>query len=337
LHTIDKATKETLDAYFNSLISAGCKISHNKLLESFQNSTHISDVSCLIKISGGELLCIGDTDKHARFKHLNYFLNKYIFNNPSKNFTALFVLNDGRPLNIPCFSITRESKKAVYNIPIPMGNDRGIERSCGTPIIGWDDYIDKTIVKKQSLYPWDAKINKAVFRGQLSKKTWKIAKVGVEKSSCWSDTTRGFLYKNFHNDPLFDIGFTKSYEPEIPLSDFMPMSDQQQYKFILNIGNNIDWAERLRILLFMNSVTVIHSAEVLEWFQPLLKPYIHYLPIKEDLSDLHEQISWCIKNDDKCLEIKNQANLFASEYLSENFMYKVFEYMIDKYIEYIYE
>ncbi len=29
------------------------------------------------------------------------------------------------------------------------------------------------------------------------------------------------------------------------------------------------------------------------WFSHLLKPYIHYVPVKSDLSDLIEKIQWC--------------------------------------------
>ena len=39
------------------------------------------------------------------------------------------------------------------------------------------------------------------------------------------------------------------------------------------------------------------------WFTPLLKEYIHYIPIKEDLSDLIDKIKWCQQNDTKCKEI----------------------------------
>ena len=31
------------------------------------------------------------------------------------------------------------------------------------------------------------------------------------------------------------------------------------------------------------------------WYFPLLEPYVHYVPIKEDLSDLADKIEWCKK------------------------------------------
>ena len=36
-----------------------------------------------------------------------------------------------------------------------------------------------------------------------------------------------------------------------------------------------------------------------EHFYSDLKPFVHYIPIKYDLSDLVEKINWAINNDDK--------------------------------------
>ncbi len=45
------------------------------------------------------------------------------------------------------------------------------------------------------------------------------------------------------------------------------------------------------------------------WFSHLLKPYIHYVPVKSDLSDLIEKIQWCRDNDEKCKEEFSQEAL----------------------------
>jgi hypothetical protein len=244
------------------------------------------------------------------------------------------VLNDGKAINIPCFSIvSRPDRKNSCNIPIPMGNDRGLNIGCGTPIINWDSVIYEQIIKYREQYPWHNKKNIAIFRGQLSQQTWKIGETSKTKAKSWEDTTRGFLYKKFFNHPLFDIGFTKSYVSDIALSNFINMKDQQQYKYILNVGNNIDWAERLRVSLFTNSLNIIHEALCQEWFQPLLKPYKHYIPTNSVFSDLEEKILWCINNDALCQEIAVDANNFANQYLTEKYMYYVFEHTLNKYLE----
>ena len=44
---------------------------------------------------------------------------------------------------------------------------------------------------------------------------------------------------------------------------------------------------------------------------------MHYVPVKEDLSDLYEMIRWCQENDDKCQQIVKNASKFADKYLTE--------------------
>jgi len=45
-----------------------------------------------------------------------------------------------------------------------------------------------------------------------------------------------------------------------------------------------------------------------------MKPYVHYVPIAHDLSDIREQIDWLRNNNDKALEISNNAMEFAEHY-----------------------
>jgi ferritin len=58
-----------------------------------------------------------------------------------------------------------------------------------------------------------------------------------------------------------------------------------------------------------------------------LKPYVHYVPIKEDFSDLKEVMEWCLSNESKCKEIIKNANEYAKFFLDEanviNFLQKL--------------
>jgi hypothetical protein len=60
------------------------------------------------------------------------------------------------------------------------------------------------------------------------------------------------------------------------------------------------------------------------WFTPLLKEYVHYIPIKEDLSDLIQKIKWCKENDDKCKKIALASYDLA---INELTMEKALDYM----------
>jgi beta-1,4-mannosyl-glycoprotein beta-1,4-N-acetylglucosaminyltransferase len=67
------------------------------------------------------------------------------------------------------------------------------------------------------------------------------------------------------------------------------------------------------------------------WFSHLLIPYIHYIPIHYDLSNLIEQIEWVNNNDDKAKEIANNATFFAETYFSCEYQQKHIKDSIDKY------
>ena len=49
----------------------------------------------------------------------------------------------------------------------------------------------------------------------------------------------------------------------------------------------------------------------------------HYIPIKDDLSDLVEKTNWCIKNDSVCKEIADNALQFYKTHLTKE---KILEY-----------
>ena len=93
---------------------------------------------------------------------------------------------------------------------------------------------------------------------------------------------------------------------------------------MINVGANVDWAERLRLHFFTNSITVIHEAECIEWFYPLLKPYCHYIPTDIFFNDLEDNIKWALANDDICQQIALNANNFAKKYLNESAMQYAF-------------
>lgn len=264
---------------------------------------------------------------HSRYPDFEYCLHNFLNKQKVKDFKFLVVLNDGMAMKVPALSPNRLQKKFVNNIPIPMGNERGLNSGNGTPIRDWDNYVEKFYWSTHEQFPWSSKKNQAVFRGQFSYQTWKVGHWSKVRAKHWTEVNRGLLYKTCENNPLFDIGFHKVQDKgeNIPTANPIPFKDQQQYKFMINVGCNIDWAERLRGHFFTNSATIIHGAECIEWFYPLLKPYCHYIPTDIFFSDLEDNIQWALANDDLCQRIVKNANEFARRYLSEKSMQYAFD------------
>ena len=104
--------------------------------------------------------------------------------------------------------------------------------------------------------------------------------------------------------------------------------EKSNYKYILNIDGNVS-AFRLSSELNMNSVLLIVTSDYKLWFSNKLEPYVHYIPIKKDLSDLIKQIEWCKKNDKICEKIAKNAMIFYKKYICKE---GIFDYLEEKLI-----
>ena len=297
---------------------------YNYLMQSIATKVTIKDNVCSFT---------DPSKKHDRYEDVKYLINKVCdkYNVPDCKF--IVILNDAYGAKFPVFSAIRPQCKNIFNIPMPMGNKRGLETGCATPIKGWDKYIKETI--KHNIN-WEDKINKAVFRGKISKQTWANGQYGKKKAKHWSELTRGKLYEVSRNK-MFDVGFTKI--ENIPSTGGLrvvePINfpDQQKYKYIISVGTNADWAERLRTHLFTNSVLIKHEAESFEWFYPLMKPWKHYIPCDITFSNLNINLLWARYNPSKCKKIISRANKLADKYINEKTMIDMMFYLIKEYNE----
>ena len=91
--------------------------------------------------------------------------------------------------------------------------------------------------------------------------------------------------------------------------------EQATYKYIVNVQNN-GFADRLWRLLALKVVVLQEMHAFREFFYDMLIPWVHYVPIKTDLSDLCEKIQWLRDNDEKAREIAENAHEFVREQLS---------------------
>jgi hypothetical protein len=67
--------------------------------------------------------------------------------------------------------------------------------------------------------------------------------------------------------------------------------------------------------LLSDSVCLKQDSDQVQWFYKALLPFVHYIPIKNDMSDLLEQINWAKDHDEEVAEMVNRSRQFASENL----------------------
>ena len=90
----------------------------------------------------------------------------------------------------------------------------------------------------------------------------------------------------------------------------------QAYKYIASLDGNA-WPDRFPRLIASNSLIFKEDSKHYSFFDLALKPAIHYVALKSDMSDLEEKILWAKHNPEKALKIIQNANQFADSYLSQ--------------------
>jgi hypothetical protein len=191
---------------------------------------------------------------------------------------------------------------------------------------------------QENIVDFDMKKPIAVFRGSSTGDGFTI-----ETNQRLKVAYLSFLNKIDENDnlPFLDAGITKwnmrikkkkncrtlqcLKVEELPFSlvPFLSYKEQCQYKYVIHVDGHV-CAFRLSQELSMNSVILMVKSKNKIWFSDFLKPFQHYIPINEDLSDLYEKIKWCKLNDDKCKEIARNALIFYNNVLSKQ---SIFDYL----------
>ena len=106
----------------------------------------------------------------------------------------------------------------------------------------------------------------------------------------------------------------------------------QEYKYQLAIEGN-DWATSLMWQLGANCVVLIPPITFHNIFTSQLKPWIHYVPIKADFSDLVEIIEFLRENDELSKNISKNASVYISRFGDEDLQNKINQGIISKYID----
>lgn len=225
--------------------------------------------------------------------------------------------------------------KYKFNYYIPILSVGASEYTSDIPLITQDDWL--RISKKY--YPddcansyinidhlnidWKDKINKCVFRGSATGCFIDDTNVRI-KATMLSKQHPDLLDAGiitFNRKPKKNIGKAITIiKPNFNKANFMTLEDKVKYKYILNLDGHVS-AFRLGHELSLGSVVLIPKSHYYLWFSYLLKPYEHFVPVDNDLSNLISQINWCIDNDDKCKQIAINARNFYNKYLCEKGIY----------------
>lgn len=211
--------------------------------------------------------------------------------------------------------------KDFYDIPIPTGED--IQRVSGRYFSSGcrNGYRDMGDINLE----WEKKVEKGFFRGSLTG-------CGTTKDDNWRLKIH---HMSLAHPDLLDAQISqhntriRKAGPGIPIrrpdvkglrfGDFKSNVDKSFFKYIINLDGH-SRAYRLGSEFAFNSVVLLQDSPYTLWFEHLLRPYEHYVPIQRDLSDLLEKIRWCREHDDECKKIAQNGRRFYETYLGEEGM-----------------
>ena len=103
----------------------------------------------------------------------------------------------------------------------------------------------------------------------------------------------------------------------IKIASFLTPIQQSEYKYLIHVDGHVS-AFRLSLEMSMGCCILLADSKYKLWFRDMLWPLVHYVPVKEDLSDLVDQIKWCRKHDKECEEIASNAKNFYLKYLNKD-------------------
>lgn len=211
------------------------------------------------------------------------------------------------------------------------------------PAPTWDDWArvnpDKYFPKACKDYkltndvPWNKKSPVAVFRGGSTgcgvtkddnsriKLAWmnrnqKLSEVdGKELPYIDAGIVKWNLRSRVKNGKLVTI--SKKLTDEIGTVSFLTPNEQAKFKYVIHVDGHVA-AFRLSMELMSGAVILKVAGNWDMWYTDKLEPFVHYVPVKGDLSDLYEKIDWCRSHDKECQTIVENAKTFSETYLSKD-------------------
>lgn len=191
------------------------------------------------------------------------------------------------------------------------------------------------ILHGNQLFPWESKLAILFFRGSDS---------GAWDRSMWRNAPRPKLVAlSLEYPDLINARFSSllTYEESNAIraimekegfvGNYISMSDHPRYKYLMDIDGHCAAAPRFPTLLHSNSVVFKNITSSLLWFYPKIKPYVHFIPVAEDLSDLLTQLEWAKSHDEECKQISNNARQLAVEILSQESAYLYLYRLLEAY------
>jgi hypothetical protein len=118
-----------------------------------------------------------------------------------------------------------------------------------------------------------------------------------------------------------EIVWDRSDPNKLTCRNYLGLQDSvRKWRYLIDVEGR-GYSGRVKLLLFSRRVLFLQDRPAKEWYYPSLKPWIHYVPVKPDLSDLPENLERVKRDRDLESRIAIEANSFAQKHLSRQAAY----------------
>lgn len=177
----------------------------------------------------------------------------------------------------------------------------------------------KHIKSRMDQFPWDQKREFAIWRGANNRKERvKLCQISLLNPQQ--------LDAKF-TPPVDDI----QLEKEGLVGERISWEEFLACKYLPYVDGYMTAAPALQWRLLSNSVTFKPETNEIQWFYRALEPYVHYIPVKTDLSDLIEKFDWAKSHDSQCEQIARNATQFALNHLMYEDVLLYFNAVLSRY------
>jgi len=98
----------------------------------------------------------------------------------------------------------------------------------------------------------------------------------------------------------------------------LTVGEQLAYRYIISVEGN-DFATNLGWIMLSNSVPLMPRPSVETWkMERHLVPYVHYVPLQVDFSDLDRQMAWCRSHQRRCKKIAMLSKIYILQFFQKS-------------------
>ncbi|MBW3096776.1 glycosyl transferase family 90 [Pseudohoeflea coraliihabitans] len=164
-------------------------------------------------------------------------------------------------------------------------------------------------------------------------RTWAQKKPTAVWRGRWIRNGRATLLDRYGADPGFDIGYVGKRETDLAPVPSLSPPEHMAYRYIISVEGN-DVATNLKWIMASNSLCMMPRSRYETWFmEGKLVPDHHYVELRDDFSDLPEQIARCEADPAWAQAIVRNANAHVRKMLDGDNERLVSLLVLQKYFE----